>query len=182
VSERRAAKEKNMEILQDMVQAQTLGGTELELSLANELRVPKREVTAEVTFLYAPNQAQPCLFYLSFYSPRRSGEESLADYLNSLHSFLPLRDKASGEFFIVHVNQILFVREESLPELGGGRPLCLHLQNGAALQLHTCEPRHSWRSRPIDLLNDGEHFIAFIRDDHARVHVNKHHIARVEGL
>ena len=32
-------------------------------------------------------------------------EESLSEYLNSVHSFLPLRDKASGEFFIVHVNQ-----------------------------------------------------------------------------
>jgi hypothetical protein len=171
-----------MNILQEMSPVQTLGGMELELNIANELRVPKREVTADVTFLYAGDRPQPCLFYLSFYSPRLSGEESLSEYLNSLHSFLPLRDKASGEFFIVHVNQILTVREAPAVELSGCRPLCLHLQNGAALQLFTCEPRHAWRSRPIDLLNDAERFVAFIQDDHARIHVNKRHIARVEGL
>ena len=96
-----------MNILQEMSPVQTLGGTDLELNLANELRVPKRKVMADVTFLYAGDRPQPCLFYLSFYSPRRSGEESLFEYLNSMHSFFPLRDKASGEFFIVHVNQVL---------------------------------------------------------------------------
>lgn len=171
-----------MELLQEMGQLQTLGNTDLELNLVNELRVPKREVTADVTFLYAGDRPQPCLFYLSYYSPRRSGEESLSEYLNSVHSFLPLRDKASGEFFIVHINQILTVREAPLVEMSGSRPLCLHLQNGAALQLYTCEPRHAWRSRPIDLLNDAERFVVFIQDDHARIHVNKRHIARVEGL
>jgi hypothetical protein len=171
-----------MEILQELATTQTLGGAELELNLANELRIPKREVMADVTFLYAGKLAQSCLFYLSYYSPRRNGEESLAEYLNSLHSFLPLRDKASGEFFIVHVNQILYVREASLLELNGGRPLQLHLQNGAVLPLRTCESRQMWRARPIDLLNEGERFIVFVQDDHARLHVNKHHIARVEGL
>ncbi len=172
----------NMGNLMEMGTVQALGGTELELSLANELRVPKREVTADVTFLYAGDQPQPCLFYLSFYSPRRCGEESLSEYLNSVHSFLPLRDKASGEFFIVHVNQILTVREAPVMDMSGGRPLQLHLQNGAALQLVSCEPRHAWRSRPIDLLNDAERFVAFFQDDHSRIHVNKRHIARVEGL
>ena len=171
-----------MEILQELATRQTLGGAELELNLANDLRIPKREVMADVNFLYAGERPQSCLFYLSYYSPRRSGEESLAEYLNSLHSFLPLRDKASGEFFIVHVNQILYVREASLLELNGGRPLRLHLQNGAVLPLRTCESRQTWRARPIDLLNEGERFIVFVQDDHARLHVNKHHIARVEGL
>ncbi|MCG2810574.1 MAG: hypothetical protein L6428_03825 [Candidatus Aminicenantes bacterium] len=172
-----------MAILQETSPVQTLGGAELELNLANELRVPKREVMADVTFLYAADRPQPCLFYLSFYSPRRSGEESLCEYLNSMHSFFPLRDKASGEFFIVHVNQVMYVREAPLVEMIGTRSLCLHLQNGTKLQLYTCEPRHAWRSRPIDLLNnDAERFVAFSGDNHARIHVNKRHIARVEGL
>jgi len=171
-----------MNILQEMSPEQTLGGIDLELNLANELRVPKREVMADVTFLYAGERPQPCLFYLSFYSARRSGEESLSEYLNSMHSFFPLRDKVSGEFFIVHVNQVLYVREAPAVEMIGTRPLRLYLQNGAELQLHTSEPRHAWRSRPIDLLNDVERFIAFVGDDHARIHVNKRHIARVEGI
>ena len=171
-----------MDILQKMSPEQTLGGVDLELTLANELRVPKREVMADVTFLYAGDQPQSCLFYLSFYSAHRSGEESLSEYLNSMHSFFPLRDKASGEFFIVHVNQVLYVREAPAAEMIGTRPLRLYLQNGAELKLHTSEPRHAWRSRPIDLLNDAERFVAFIGEDHARIHVNKRHIARVEGI
>jgi hypothetical protein len=171
-----------MEIIQGTGQLQIQQGTDLELELVNELRVPKREVTAEVIFLYAADRPQSCLFYLSFYSPRRNGEESLAEYLNSQHSFLPLRDKASGEFFIVHVDQILYVREAPLAEISGNRPMRLHLQNGAMLELLTCEPRRAWHSRPIDLLNDAERFVDFIQDDHSRIHVNKRHIARVEGL
>jgi hypothetical protein len=171
-----------MEIIQETGQLQVLRGTELELDLVNELRVPKREVTADVTFLYAADRSQSCLFYLSFYSPRRNGEESLTEYLNSQHSFLPLRDKAGGEFFIVHVDQILYVRETPLGEMKGGRPLHLHLQNGAVLELFTCEPRHAWRSRPIDLLNDAERFVDFLQEDRTRLHVNKCHIVRVEGI
>lgn len=179
---RREKREEHMEVLQEMSPVQTLGGADLELNLVNELRIPKREVSAVVTFLYAGDRPQPCLFSLSYYSPRRSGEESLSEYLNSLYSFFPLHDKASGEFFIVHVNQILTVQEASVPEMNGSRPLRLLMQNGATLQLHTCEPRHAWRSRPLDLLNDAERFVSFIQDDHTRIHVNKRHITRVEGL
>ena len=83
-------------------------------------------------------------------------------------------------FFIVHVDQILTVREASLAEMSGNRPLRLVLQSGGELKLRTCGPRHTWRSRPIDLLNGAERFVAFIQDDHSRIHVNKRHIARVE--
>ena len=99
-----------------------------------------------------------------------------------MDSFLPLRDKASGEFFIVHVNQIVMVREALAMEAGGGRPLSLVLENGVQLALHTVDPRHAWRARPIDLLNEPGRFAAFIADDHARVHVNKRFIVRVEGI
>ena len=87
-----------MNILQEMSPEQTLGGVDLQLTLANELRVPKREVMADVTFLYAGKHSQSCLFYLSFYSPRRSGEESLSEYLNSMHSFFPLRTRPVVSF------------------------------------------------------------------------------------
>ncbi|MDD8012148.1 MAG: hypothetical protein PHX05_01560 [Acidobacteriota bacterium] len=171
-----------MAMIQNSGQLQLLKNTELDVSLADELRVPKREVMADVTFLYAGERPQSCLFFLSYYSPRLNGEESLSEYLNSMNSFFPLRDKASGEFLIVHADQILTVREAPLVEMSGSRPFRLVLQNGVELKLRTSGPRHTWRSRPIDLLNGGERFVAFIQDDHSRIHVNKRHIARVEGL
>lgn len=171
-----------MNILQEMSPVQTLGGTDLELNLANELRVPKREVRADVTFLYAPERPQQCLFFLNHYSPRSSGEESLAEHLNSGQAFFPLRDKSSGEFFIVHVHQILYVREAQAQERSRRLPMSLHLEGGTVLHVFTFEPRHAWRSRPIDLLNDPERFIAFALSGPGRIHVNKRHIARVEGL
>jgi hypothetical protein len=157
-------------------------GMNLDLNLATELRIPKREVAAVVSFLYAPGQPQACVFFLNYYSPQRHGEESLGEYLDSMDSFLPLRDKASGEFFIVHVNQIVMVREERVLEMNGGQPLRLILHNGGELALRTCEPRHAWRARPIDLLNEPGRFAIFIGADHARVHVNKRFIVRVEGI
>ncbi len=171
-----------MDMIQERGQLQLLRSTELDVNLADELRVPKREVAADVTFLYAEDRPQSCLFSLSYYSPRLNGEESLSEYLNSMNSFFPLRDKASGEFFIVHADQILTVREAPVAEMSGGRPFRLVLRNGVELKLRTCGPRHTWRSRPIDLLNGAERFVALIQDDHSRIHVNKRHIARVEGL
>jgi len=157
-------------------------GIELDLSMTNELRVPKREVVAEVMFLYSPGHSQACVFYLSYYSPQRRGEESLAEYLDSMDAFLPLRAKASGEFFIVHVNQIVMVREAPATATSGGRPLVLVLENGVQLELQTINPRQAWRARPIDLLNEPGRFAAFIDGDRGRVHVNKRFIRRVEGV
>jgi hypothetical protein len=169
----------NMKLMQ---QLNPEHGIDLDLGMANELRVPKREVPAHVTFLYAPQNPQSCIFFLNYYSPQRRGEESLAEYLDSMDSFLPLRDKVSGEFFIVHVNQIVMVREASVTEAVGGRPLSLVLENGDQLALHTVDPRHAWRARPIDLLNEPGRFAPFIAADHARVHINKRFIVRVEGI
>lgn len=171
-----------MNILQEMSPDMTRDGMALDPNLNPELRVPKREVPAEVAFASLPGSLRWFLFYLHYYSPRRCGEESLAEHLNSGQSFFPLRDRESGEFSIVHVDQILYVRETAAEERKGGQRLGLHLQDGTVLMASLFEPRHSWRSRPLDLLNDAERFVTFSQDDQTRIHVNKRHIARVEGL
>jgi hypothetical protein len=157
-------------------------GPEMELSMNNELRVPKREVEAEVTFLFDDKRPRACVFFLSYYSPQRHGEESLAEYLDSQSAFLPLREKSSGEFFIVHVDQVMTVREPAPAAEGAGKRLRLVLENGGELVLRACEPHHAWRARPIDLLNEPGRFAAFSDEGNRRVHVNKRFIARVEGL
>ena len=157
-------------------------GPELAMNMENELRVPKREVDAEVTFLFDDKRPRACIFFLSYYSPQRHGEESLAEYLDSQIAFLPLRDKASNEFFIVHVDQIMMVREPAPVVDGKGKLLRLVLENGHELVLRASEPHHAWRARPIDLLNEPGRFAAFTDENRLRVHVNKRFIARVEGL
>jgi hypothetical protein len=174
--------EANMDICQETVQMQVMGAVSLEQNLEQDLRVPKREVPAEAVFVYAAQQRQACLFYLNLYSARRQGEESLEEYLNSLQSFFPLRDKASKDFFIVHVNQILYVCETPVLERGIGRPLDLHLLGGTHLRVFTFEPRSAWRSRPLDLLNDAERFATFALSPTERIHVNKSHIERAEVI
>jgi hypothetical protein len=171
-----------MNVFMQMANTLNQEGAALELNLNPELRVPKREVPAEVSFTFAPEVLHWCYFYLSYYSPRRQGEESLAEHLNSGQSFFPMRDRDSREFFIVHIDQILYVREAVLMEMKTGRKMNLHLDRGAVLRVSLLESRQAWYARPIDLLNDAERFIAFVQDDHARLHVNKGHIARVEGL
>jgi len=148
----------------------------------NELRIPKREVAAEVTFFYAPDRQRHCIFFLSFYSPQHRGEESLAEYLNAKDSFLPLRDKENGEFFIVHVDQIVCVREAVTVAAAEEKPLRLVLQTGAGLPLRVSEPHYAPRSRPIDMLNEPARFMAFVDDGDRRLFVNKRYIMRVEGI
>ncbi len=157
-------------------------GPEMEMNMENELRVPKREVPADVTFLFDGKRARTCVFFLSYYSPQRHGEESLTEYLDSQNSFLPLRDKASNEFFIVHVDQVMMVREPEPAGEGTGRLLRLVLENGSEQVLRAAEPHHAWRARPIDLLNEPGRFAVFTDENNLRVHVNKRFIARVEGL
>lgn len=157
-------------------------GPEMEMNMENELRVPKREVPADVTFLFDDKRARTCVFFLSYYSPQRHGEESLAEYLDSQNAFLPLRDKASNEFFIVHVDQVMMVREPEAAGEGAGRLLRLVLENGRELVLRAAEAHHAWRARPIDLLNEPGRFAVFSDENNLRVHVNKRFIARVEGL
>ncbi len=169
----------SMKLMQTLDQEQ---GVEMELSLVNELRIPKREVAAKVTFLFASEQARSCFFFLNYFSSQRRGEESLAEYLDSMDAFLPLRDRENGEFFIVHVDQIITVREAAAVEANPGRPLRLILNNGVELPLHTCEPHHAWRARPIDLLNEPGRFAVFLDDERVRIHVNKRFIMRVEGI
>jgi hypothetical protein len=152
------------------------------LSLNSELRLPKREVVADVTFLYAMECPRACIFFLSYYSPQRHGQESLSEHLDSVNSFLPLRDKERGEFFIVHVNQLMMVREAPGPAAKAGHWLRLIMRTGHELALRTTESPHAWRARPLDLLNGPERFVGFIDRDHARVHVNKRCIVRVEEL
>jgi hypothetical protein len=171
-----------MNLVMQMANTLNQQGAALEMNLNPELRVPKREVPAEISFTFAPETLRWCCFYLGFYSPRCHGEESLAEHLNSGLSFFPMRDKANKEFFIVHVDQILYVREAVLIELKTGRPLDLHMDRGPALRASLLESRQAWQARPIDMLNEAERFMAFVQDDHARLYVNKDHIARVEGL
>ncbi|MCX6555548.1 MAG: hypothetical protein NTZ12_11160 [Candidatus Aminicenantes bacterium] len=171
-----------MNIVMQMANTLNQKGAALEMNLNPELRVPKREVPAEISFTFAPETLCWCYFYLSFYSPRRNGEESLAEHLNSGQSFFPMRDKANKEFFIVHVDQILYVREAVLMEIKTGRPLNLHLDRGTMLRASLPESQRAWQARPIDMLNEAVRFMAFVQDDHTRLYVNKDHIARVEGL
>jgi hypothetical protein len=171
-----------MKLLHGIELAQAVGSPGMDVSLANDLCVPKREVLAEVCFTFAPQAPRAYRFYLSYYSPRRQGEESLLEHLNSGQDFIPLRHGKSEEFFIVHVDQILYVRETVAMEVKRGRPFQLLLDQGPVLRVSLPEPRRAWLARPIDQLNDADRFISFIQEDHTRLHVNKHHIARVGGL
>jgi hypothetical protein len=171
-----------MNVLTQMAQSLSLKESELALNLRPDLRIPKRELPTELCFTFAPQVLRWCCFYLSYYSPRRQGEESLPEHLNSGQSFFPVRDRDSLEFFIIHVDQILYVREAVVMELKPGRPFQLLLDQGPVLRVSQLEPRRAWQARPIDQLNDAERFITFVQDDHARLHVNKDHIARVGGL
>jgi hypothetical protein len=174
--------ETHMNTIMHMANSLNQEATLIEMNINPKLQVPKREVPAEVSFTFTPESLRWCVFYLSYYSPRFNGEESLAEHLNSGESFFPMRDRDNREFFIVHVDQILYVREAVRMEMKKGRLLNLHLEHGAMLRVSLRESSQAWHARPIDLLNNPERFIEFVRDDHVLLHVNKSHIARVEGL
>ncbi len=117
-----------MEILQELAPTQTLGGAALELNLANELRVPKREVTAEVTFLYAGEQraSVPVLSQLLFAAAQRRREPGRVSQFAALLP-APARQGQRANFSSSMSTRSCTSAKRRLLERNGGRPLDLHL-------------------------------------------------------
>jgi hypothetical protein len=159
--------------------------------LLSEYRIPKREVTAEVSLL---GQARKVVkLFLGDRAENRSGPEKPSDLLNGTRSFFPAVEPP-GRFVLLHRDSVTdlavaveteFPAEES-PEGADAEALAkvlveLVLQDGSKVRGTVQFLMPEGRRRLIDFLNTADRFLIVRADGLARL-INKRRIVRVETL
>jgi hypothetical protein len=160
-------------------------------SLLSEYRIPKREITAEVSLLGQPRKVVK--LFLGDQAESRSGPEKPSDLLNGSRSFFPAVEPP-GRFVLLHRDsvtdlsvaaEIEFPAEESPGGAGAAavaRTLVeLVLQDGSKVRGTVQFLMPEGRRRLIDFLNTAERFLV-VRGDGLAHLVNKRRIVRVEIL
>jgi hypothetical protein len=138
-------------------------------------QVPMIEVGATVAL--AGLEPEEHFLFLSPYSERRDGPETLADYLNSHRRFYPM--VVAGAPKMVNRDQILWLRCERLLEMAEldatiiTRLTIVELSDGSRLEGTIPIDRPREYSRISDVLNDDTELFLRIDGDEETWYVNK---------
>jgi hypothetical protein len=121
--------------------------------------------------------------YLSPYSERRDGSESLADYVNGRRRFFPMM--AGGAPKMINRDQVVWVRYEKLPTIVDleltiiEKLTILELSDGSRIEGVVPIDRPREQSRISDVLNDSSEEFLRIDDEEDTYFVNKKFIRSV---
>jgi hypothetical protein len=121
--------------------------------------------------------------YLSPYSERREGPESVADYVNGRRRFFPMM--AGGAPKMINRDQVIWLRYEKLPTVVElemtiiEKLTILELADGSRIEGVVPIDRPREQSRISDVLNDPREEFLRIDDDHETYFVNKAFIRTV---
>jgi hypothetical protein len=157
-------------------------------SQPSEYRVPKREISAEASFLGHPDRV--LRLFLNERAARREGEERLSDLLNGPGEFLPALEPP-GKLVLLRKEaltlltvsaEIEFPAATEAPPAGFSRVRAeIVLQDGTQIRGEVEFAMPEGRTRLVDFLNLPERFFAVLDAPVARL-VNKHCIVRVSIL
>ena len=157
-------------------------------SQPSEYRVPKREISAEASFLGHPDRV--LRLFLNERAEMREGEERLSDLLNGPGEFLPALEPP-GKLVLLRKEAITLLTvsaEIEFPAAGEAAPAGFSrvraeiiLQDGTQVRGEVEFAMPEGRARLVDFLNLPERFFAVLDAPVARL-VNKHCIVRVSIL
>ena len=122
-------------------------------------------------------EAEEYSIYLSPYSERREGPETLADYLNGRRRFFPMI--GAGVPKMINRDQILWVKFEKLPHIIDmditivERLTIMELTDGSRIEGVVPIDRPQEQSRLSDVINDPRESFMRIDDDEETYYVNK---------
>ncbi len=150
--------------------------------MSERFQVPKKKVNVTIAFDLKGNIVlEPYSIFLSEYSSKHRGEESLIEFLNEKSLFFPGVNRETNEFFLINSATVLFVLEETKIEEPVIDNITITFLNGENLMAGLDEILPTYRSRPLDYLNQEDVFISFIHQQ-SQIFINKHKIAKVSGL
>jgi len=156
----------------------------------SEYRIPKREISAEASFLGHPDRV--LRLFLNERAATRDGEERLSDLLNGPGEFLPALEPP-GKVVLLRKEALTVLTvsaEVEFPHAGPGDAIpagCsrvkaeIVLQDGSQIRGEVEFAMPEGRARLVDFLNLPERFFAVLDAPVARL-VNKHCIVRVSIL
>jgi len=161
-------------------------------SLNTEYRIPKREITAEVTVLGHPRKVVK--LFLSERAGAHAGAERPSDLLNESGAFFPVVE-SPGKVIFLRRDAVLVVsvaaeseflgdqlRPADLPaDPGNSQEVEVILEDGTEIRGAVSFLMPEGKQRLLDFLNSGERFITVREANVARL-INKRRMVRVTLL
>lgn len=140
-------------------------------------------IEVAVTVALAGLEPEEHFLYLSPFSDRRDGPETVADYVNGRRRFFPM--VGGGVAKMLNRDQVLWMRYEKLPSVVDlestmiEKLTILELADGARIEGVVPIDRPREQSRLSDVLNDAREEFLRIDDGEETYYVNKAFIRRV---
>jgi hypothetical protein len=159
------------------------------LTLTSEYRIPKREVSAEVSLLGHPRKVVK--LFLHEQAESHAGPERPSDLLNGPWDFFPAIE-SPGKLVLLHRSAVLAISVAAESEFPDGEPppdsregegaaemrVEVILQDGSTIRGKVRFVMPEGRNRLIDFINTQERFLTVREENLARL-INKRRIVRI---
>jgi len=145
-----------------------------------ELKIKKLETHVDLVMKNTGGEKTDVIFYLSRFSQYHSGPETIQEFLNRAPRFIPVR-RTDGEFFILGVDNILFVQEREVEPATRIRNLRVLFLDGEKLEAGMFEHLPEQYSRTLDFFNTKDTFLPLLFKK-TKIYVNTTNIVKVYEL
>ncbi len=142
-----------------------------------DLKIAKNELLVEIMFVDSGQSAEDFYLYLDQFSPIHKSEQTLEEFINSDHLFIPAKKYPDREFQILNIQKIIFIREKSAAKELPHSSIFVTLGNGQDYEIKLFEALPDFHSRAIDFFNTPRIFLPFIHGL-TKIHINRNHILR----
>jgi hypothetical protein len=145
-----------------------------------DYRIPKIEAKVDILVDDEIHKAEEYILFLDEFSRYRKGKETLYEFLNKKKEkeFIPLKNVSTGEFVILKLDEIIYIKEKEIFSNHSIKEIVLTLKNKIQLEVGHFNPLPDSQSRVLDYLNQEVIFILFYHDER-KIFVNKNKIVKV---
>ena len=151
----------------------------------NKIDYKIQKVETKVDILMDSGQTtevEEYILFLDEFSRYRKGKETIYEYLNKNqeNQFVPMKDCRSGEFVILNLADIVYVREKEKFSTPSPQKVLLYFKDNRQLEVDHINPLPDSQSRVLDYLNQDVKFILFYHDKR-KIFVNKNKIVFIRN-
>jgi hypothetical protein len=144
--------------------------------------IPKIEVKVDMLIDAETSSAiEEYILFLDEFSRYRRGKETIYEFLNKRKEkeFIPIKSCKNGEFFLLKLDDIIFVKEKEKSGQQSLQEIVFTLRNNIQLEVGHINPLPESQSRVLDYLNQEVRFIVFYHDER-KIFINKNKIIKVK--
>ena len=144
-------------------------------------KIPKAEIKVDILLDYRQNPGtEEYILFLDEVSRYRKGRETLYEFLNKKkqNQFVPMKKCSSGEFVILNLADIVYVKEKEAFSTPSPQKVLLYFKD-RQLEVGHINPLPDSQARVLDYLNQDVQFILFYHDER-KMFVNKNKILKAQ--